>query len=285
MAAADAECSKAEVDYRVREIRAEVKALARERRAAFVAVVPMGATVLATKQCIEGSSVFNKANERGRQRVCFVYAVSSAWDRPKAKGRRSGAASVGMLPDDFDAFCETIDSLITPSNENYAAVLAGRPNRSGAGLSVEAGVINEERILKAVQEKARRNGDWRVKRFRLQFQAPDKAYRRGVSGVVTETLFFFYRGNWPNKLVPGPRQFFGGSTWDDAWNDIPPVVLDELLVPRAVSRFSSRVKPKNAESKNAEQQMQNNKLQNPKMQNHTKQIQEMQNQKCRTKKA
>ena len=34
-------------------------------------------------------------------------------------------------------------------------------------------------------------------------------------------MFFFYRGAWPSKRVPVVREAFGGSTWDDCWNNVP----------------------------------------------------------------
>ena len=126
--------------------------------------------------------------------------------------------------------------MITSENESYACVLVGRAKRQGSGVASEAGVSTEQNILKIVTEK-HKSGPWRVKKFRGSHSAPAGRMMRGVSGVLTEAVFFFYRGRWPSNIVPGRRNFLGGTTWDDSWNDVPEASPENSNAPYVVKQL------------------------------------------------
>lgn len=92
------------------------------------------------------------------------------------------------------------------------------------GLAVEAGVAVEQKVIDIVREKAK-TAPMRCKRFRLGHIPSDGTLRRGVNGVMSETMFFLYRGQWPSKLEPRLRPSLGGSTWDDTWNNASTMCL------------------------------------------------------------
>ena len=69
--------------------------------------------------------------------------VAGGGQSPNAKAK---IVEPVFLPDDVQFFCDVADKFITAANGSYAAVFCGRPNRIGAGMSAQAGMINEERI-------------------------------------------------------------------------------------------------------------------------------------------
>ena len=73
---------------------------------------------------------------------------------------------------------------------------------------------------------ANRDAKWRVKTIRMYF-AHAMGGKKGVSGILSESVYIFYKGSWPSRLPAKARKMFGGSTWDDAWRDVPIHVRDE----------------------------------------------------------
>ena len=244
------------VSEQIAAVRVEVAQMAKELRTAYVAIVPTGATVLATQQLITGSSVYQSANDTGAHRLCFVYVVPCSWDMPKLATRRNSrrARPVPVLPEDLGQFADVIDRMVTAESESYACIFMGRASRSGAGMAVEAGVSAESQVINIVRDKTK--GNMRVKRFRLAYAGTNCMVKRGIgSGTMTESMFFFYRGSWASKRIPGPRTHFGGSTWDDCWNDIPVVDnYQQFEVPYSLKEivfddlWSSRAAPLDADT-------------------------------------
>ena len=95
-----------------------------------------------------------------------------------------------MLKEDFHTFVAMAEHLVTADNEHYVCVLVGRARRQGSGLLVEAGVSAEQQVLTAFGSQ--RDKGWRVKKFQICFAGNFKA-SRGVSGVSTESMFFFFK--------------------------------------------------------------------------------------------
>lgn len=95
------------------------------------------------------------------------------------------------------------------------------------GLAVEAGVSAENLVVNIVKDRAK-SGSMRCKRFRLgHITLSGGQMRRGVNGVISETMFFFYRGSWPSKQPAQNRIGLEGTTWDDTWGSVPPVELPQ----------------------------------------------------------
>ena len=232
------EVSAAEQDKLIASIRTEISDIAKEMRQAFVSVVPIAPTVLATTQIITSSSVYKTARDAGTQRLCFIYVVACVWNFPRLKSEKDSRKSrpLPMLPEDLAHFGEVIDKMVTADNECYACVIMGRSSRPGSGMAVEAGVLAESQVINIIKDKSK--GTMRVKRFRLAYAHNATPMKRGVSGILSETAFFFYRGSWPSKRVPSTRSKFGGSTWDDCWNGIPATDEDHTChVPYSVKKL------------------------------------------------
>ena len=211
------ETEQSEQATRLNKIRAELKQSAESHRKAFVSLCPMPRSVLACRQLIEGSAVYKAGQDEGSQGLCYLYATPCVWDRPRAQGKTFGSCTPALVQSDLEFFCETVNSFITSENRSYAVVLCGRSNRAGGGVSVEAGLALEDKVLKTIVEKGKGSAPWRVKKLTIKYQGPSDLNKvlRGVGGTLTERIFLFYRGNWPSELVPKLRDNFGGSTWDE----------------------------------------------------------------------
>lgn len=205
-------------------VKKEISQMAEDSRVAYVGIAPVGGSVLATVQLIQASSTYQLTNQK---HMCYLYTVPCSWDLPQEQGREAArrARPVRLIPEDFANFCEVVDRLVSASNESYAVVLVGKSTRQGSGLMVEAGLLSENMIVSTMRDKTKISG-MRVKRFRLQYEGFAGTYKRGISGVISETMFFFYRGSWPSKRTPATRGEFGGSTWDDCWNNVP--IMEDL---------------------------------------------------------
>ena len=128
------------VATRISQIRQEVSDVSGDLRKAYVAVVPKATSVLASTQIIQASAVYAKVSDGTPLRICYHYGVPCAWALPRIpKSNTPSFRPVPLDRDDFAAFCEVIDKLITPENESYATIFAGRAKRQGAGMAVEAG--------------------------------------------------------------------------------------------------------------------------------------------------
>ena len=206
------------------DIKKEISQMAEDSRVAYVGIAPVGGSVLATVQLIQASSTYQLTNQK---HICYLYTVPCSWDLPQEQGRGGcrRARPVRLIPEDFANFCEVVDRLVSASNECYAVVLVGKSARQGSGLMVEAGLLSENLIVSTMRDKTKSSG-MRVKRFRLQYEGFAGSIKRGISGVISETMFFFYRGSWPSKRTPAARGEFGGSTWDDCWNNVP--IMEDL---------------------------------------------------------
>ena len=101
-----------------------------------------------------------------------------------------------MLKEDFAKFVAMANQLVTADNEHYVCVLVGRARRQGSGLLGEAGLSAEQQVLQAFIRQM--DANWRVKKAHVCFTGTLKA-AKGVCGVVTESLYFLYKGTWPSK--------------------------------------------------------------------------------------
>ena len=45
---------------------------------------------------------------------------------------------------------------------------------------------------------------------------------------MTETMFWFWHGIWTSKRAVVARSNFGGTTWDDAWTNVPLAQASDL---------------------------------------------------------
>ena len=123
------------VATRISQIRQEVSDVSGDIRKAYVAVVPKATSVLASTQIIQASAVYAKVSDGTPLRICYHYGVPCAWALPRSP--KSGTPSFRPVPldrDDFAAFCEVIDKLITPENESYPTIFAGRAKRQGGRI-------------------------------------------------------------------------------------------------------------------------------------------------------
>ena len=130
-------------------------------------------------------------------------------------GDKRGMRPLAMWKEDFDKFVAMANELVTADNQHYVCVLVGRARRPGSGLFMEAGLSAERQVLQAFGIH-QNHQNLHFKQFQLCFTGASAA-AKGVSGVLSETMYFFYKGTWPNTLVPMPRETFGGTTWDDIW--------------------------------------------------------------------
>lgn len=70
---------------------------------------------------------------------------------------------------------------------------------------------------------------FRAKRIRLTH--PERGtLKRGISGVLTETVYYIWRGNWTMKRAVAEREILGGTTWDDGWQSPATAVLEPFTV-------------------------------------------------------
>ena len=215
------------------QLRAEVAVSAKEMRQAWASHITQAQTILATERAIQASSVYKKLESRGGPlKICYLYAIGSAWglqkpdQRADVKEGQSDKRAIRPTPvwaSDLSMFIECANGLITAENECYAVVLVGRAKRQGAGMWVEAGLAVEQQVMDIWKEKNTNlktdAGDLRVKKITMCKQseaiASDLYRLKGIAGSTTETVLFFYRGTWPNKMFSHPRKrsHFGGSTW------------------------------------------------------------------------
>ena len=67
-----------------------------------------------------------------------------------------------------------------------------------------------------------------------------------VAGIMTETMFWFWRGIWTSKRAVVTRSNFGGTTWDDGWTNVPlaqPSDLTKAKQPGEYLRLDREVVP------------------------------------------
>ncbi len=223
--------------------------LAQEIRSAYAFVQVQSSSPGAIRASVESSAVMKKvAATGGPSRLCYVYALPCAWDakRPrKTKDNRSHDKRVTrptpLWKDDFECFLLVVNPLVTPTNQSVIAVAVGKCKRGGAGLLAEAGqgATNQiiELVMKTQTEAAGKDlPPWRVKTITF-VATPQCGRSMGVSGNLTETLCYFYRGTWPSKLKPRARSVMGGSTWDDMWIQAAPPADTPFEVPYVVKEL------------------------------------------------
>ena len=171
--------------------------------------------------------------------MCYMYAVPISWELPRHGSQNRKPRATPLLQEHFDRFADVTSRLITVENEGYAVVLLGKGKRQGAGVHWESGLTLQISIVTAMKEKSK--GTFRVKQIALNYSrsaAKAPTYARGVGGVLSEHCFFFYKGSWPRKLPPKAREEFGGTTWDDRWEDVPQRPdLSHCVVPYAVKQM------------------------------------------------
>ena len=219
------ECSSA-----VRELKDEIAAHARNIRETHVGFVVQPSTVAACVATVNVSAMTKKTYKASGEpsRIAFIYALSCAYDGKGPSGNvgdKRDSRPLAMAKQDFEKFVSTVSSLVTPLNENYVCVLVGRARRQGAGLQVEAGLSAEQQVLQVFG--AIKDAKWRVKTIRMYF-ADTVSGKKGVCGILSESVYFFYKGSWPSRLTAKVRKMFGGTTWDDTWRDVPAYVRDEF---------------------------------------------------------
>ena len=192
----------------------EISSAAKDLRNAWAPIVHIGDSIAACERAIEASSVYKDYGVGGAKRICYMYCVPTSWDHPKTRNR-----GVPLLPEDFNRFADVTSKLITPESESYAAVLIGKTSRQGAGIAMELGLSTQMNIVNAMKEKSK--GSFRAKAIRMIKKRSGPVSRRGVAGILSDCLLLFYKGSWPSKMTPKDRVCFGGSTWDDLWQDVP----------------------------------------------------------------
>ena len=120
--------------------------------------------------------------------------------------------------DDLKNFFAAVNPLVSATNESHICIMVGKSKRQGSGLLVEAGQKVTAEILDLVTEvekEVRPDAKLRVKSIQAR-SAPIAMKQSGISGSVTETVLYFWRGSWPSKQ-PARFRAQGGSTWDDVW--------------------------------------------------------------------
>jgi len=220
---------------------------ARENSSALVSMCVAPGSAKEAENLIRASGVYQKLSSGPPpHRISFAYSVSDAYDRkPPRAGefdRRMTAASP-VWTADLSMFLEAVSPFVTPENQNFLAILSGSNKRPGSGLLTEAGLGNNQDIINLVRKASGKHGDadpdgaslaaWRVKTFSVNvnedsFWGGRVKQRRGISGSLNQTLFFFYRGSWPNGLPKEGRAFFGGTTWGDTWSNVPAPAVSQL---------------------------------------------------------
>ena len=145
-----------------------------------------------------------------------MYVIPTSWQMTGDKRR-----ATPLLQDAFEQFADIVNTLITVENEGYAVVLLGKTCAYGRGIGWESGLALQNQIIEKMKEKSK--GTFRCKHFTLNYERPtSKPQRaRGVGGTFTENAFFFFKGTWATGQIPKPREVFGGTTWDDVWQDVP----------------------------------------------------------------
>ena len=119
----------------------------------------MPTTNLAITHAIQGSAAYKQAsNDSSVHRVAVCYMVPCSWDAPRPPtGKQDRRANLPMplWVEDFESFVAACHTLVTPENENYAVVFAGRTKRGSAGMASEAGLAIETQILDAFKKVKR----------------------------------------------------------------------------------------------------------------------------------
>ena len=115
-----------------------------------------------------------------------------------------------MFKEDFEKFVAVANELVTAHNWHYVCVLVGPAGHQVAGLDWLRPFTNPTH-------------KWRVKKIHLCFAGMSNA-AEGVSGVLPESIYFFYKGCWPE--MPNSNRFFtpgvhGGNIRDDTWREVP----------------------------------------------------------------
>ena len=161
----------------VQMVRCELTARAKELRRAFVAVIPQGATALATKQQVSTSSVATTS-----QSLALLYAIPCAYDLPRMTSRPGRMARPTPISvEHLTHFIEVADKFLDADGApSYACVFLGRVCRGGAGLAVEAGISVEQQVVSLFKDKGTRSGPLRVKRFRIGFATEQTGARHHV---------------------------------------------------------------------------------------------------------
>lgn len=88
-----------------------------------------------------------------------------------------------------------------------------------AVLSAPALLLRVERSLQG----------FRAKRIRLTHPTGG-VLKRGISGILTETVYYIWRGKWPTNRDVEPRDILGGTTWDDTWHAPATGVLESFTM-------------------------------------------------------
>ena len=130
---------------------------------------------------------------------------------------RLGAASSGdkrrlrplpMIKEDFEKFVAVANELVTAENWHYVCVLVGRAE--GAGKQVLHAFSNPKH-------------KWHLEKFKLCFTGTPNA-AKGVSGVLCESMYFFYKGDWAHHFQPlcvRSPSFDKRHGWDSTCREVP----------------------------------------------------------------
>ena len=225
-------------------VKSNMQKIAAEKRIPRMSFAVQGGTAAASRNAVQASGTYQKmVSGPPPHRVVFVYSVGDAYDRMppgECEYDRRLTTPSPVWAEDFAMFLDCCSPMITSENQNVAAVLSGFNKRTSSGLLTEAGLTNANEMIQLVKKNAEKPGGescpsvpWRVKSLTLNmeedsFMADRISHRKGTGGSLTQTLFFFYRGTWPNALPKEARGWFGGSTWGDVWKDVKAPIVKTL---------------------------------------------------------